>query len=1002
MKASKRILSMVLVILMVFSVCSSGLTALATDGVTLEEVKLEPIARPKVEFTCTPVTRVAKAVNSAEKGNVIVKATPSGVPELSGPHAAEAYAGETPVATEIVFYSPTSGVSVTGFSCNNSTVSFSDIKFENSGKYTIYVENGTANVGDALVFTVDYTWTDGNVYQEKCVSYVEDISTGGSFVEHRVTWKPYNGTSSWYRGYASAITRVLGKGVYYESPIDVGMSQKFGSYDVSNKAFIESGNLTSYYENERVEITNYFSNPRETIDHTLFVTGTPQAHIYVDKSVTSSLTDINLRINSNVGNEVDAHHIRNNDSPNVALGESYIVSGAQTTAPENYETDINAQATVGYYVPERKDFGFDSEHGLYHTITAGARNGGHIITTGFTGAVANIVDGSTYTIINRYYAYFRGSYAYITNSPIVPTVMTFHIVDKTVLREAIDYVLNTDPTDPRVRVQEKGVNPQAWYYNSGFIAFQNAYTDALKVLNNPKALQTEINAKASSLKTAYKNLVLKGAEYKEVDNLTEQANEILKNASCYPASDVALVEEAKDMVVKGYSILYQNAVDTMARNLKYAIDNATTFSTNPDDFTYTVESGSATITGYTGADTDIIIPSKIDGYKVTAIGAAALKGKTEITSVVIPEGVESLDAEAFRGCTALKTVEIPASVKSIGTQAFYYCTALESFNVADGSEYFCTDATGVLYNADKTILVQYPNASSVTEYVIPDTVETIGDYAFCYCVKILKVTIPDSVKTVGNYAFRGSSKITTINMGNNIEVIKDFAFHGLYRMTSIELPETLTSIGEYAFNECKIVKTLVIPDGVTTIGKNAFNKCSGLTSVEIGKGLEVIDNYAFNGCTSLKTVTIPRSVKNINFCAFYQDTAITDVYYGADEASWNKIVIDSYNEPLTSATIHFADIPTNPEDFTYEIIDGKVTITGYTGSDTEVIIPSTIEGYPVISIGGGAFRNCDSLTSVTIPDSVTSIGNSAFSYCDSLTSVTIPDSVTSIGDSAFY
>ena len=558
---------------MLFSVICTGFTANAVSP-GLKEIILEPTARPKVQFYCTEVTRVAAARNSVVPGTTIVNATPSGIPELSGAHASQAYAGETPVATTIKFVSPTVGISITGFSCSNETITFSDTKFEAPGTYTTYITGGSARVGESLVFTIDYAWTDGNMYQEKCVSYVEGISTGGSFVEHRVTWKPYNGTSSWYRGYASAITRVLGKGVYYENPANMGMTQKTGSYDVSNKSFVEGAGYTYYYEEEREESAGLFSNPRETIDHTKFVTGTPNVHIYVDSSTALSLADINLRIDANVGNEVNDHHVRNNDSPNVALGETYVFSGAQATAPSSYATDLNAQAAIGYYTPARSNYGFDSEHGAYPTITSGARNGGNIITSQLTGAVSNIADGSTYTVINRYYAYFRGSYAYITNSPIVPIVMTFHIVDKSALREAINYVMNTDPTDPRVRVQEKGTNPQAWYYSSGFSDFQSAYTSALNVLNNPKALQTEINAKVDSLQTAYKGLTLKGANYDKVNELTKIADDILNKASCYPESDIALINEAKKMVVKNYSILYQSSVDLMAYNLEFAISRA--------------------------------------------------------------------------------------------------------------------------------------------------------------------------------------------------------------------------------------------------------------------------------------------------------------------------------------------------------------------------------------------------------------------------------------------
>ena len=187
MKMSKRILSSLMAILMIVSVCSVGFTANAAK-VTLEVVDTEKtIDRPVVNFTCTEVTRVASAVNSVEPGNVVVKSTPSGVPELSGSYASQAYAGETPVATTVNFTTPTIGVTVTGVSCNNPDVVLSALSY-NNGKYTATIESGTITPAEdgtykPLVFTVDYAWSDGNTYQEKCVSYVEGIATGGVYAE---------------------------------------------------------------------------------------------------------------------------------------------------------------------------------------------------------------------------------------------------------------------------------------------------------------------------------------------------------------------------------------------------------------------------------------------------------------------------------------------------------------------------------------------------------------------------------------------------------------------------------------------------------------------------------------------------------------------------------------------------------------------------------------------------------------------------------------------------
>ena len=161
--------------------------------------------------------------------------------------------------------------------------------------------------------------------------------------------------------------------------------------------------------------------------------------------------------------------------------------------------------------------------------------------------------------------------------------MTFHVVDKGALRELVNYVMTSDPDVPTTRTQKKGANPQAWYYRSGFSAFQNAYVDSVRVLNNPKATQSEIDASTKSLQTMYNNLQLKTADYTRVNDLYDQADEIIDNEEAYPPSDIALIREAQEMVTKSYSILYQSAVDQMAENLQIAIDRAMPYAANYED-----------------------------------------------------------------------------------------------------------------------------------------------------------------------------------------------------------------------------------------------------------------------------------------------------------------------------------------------------------------------------------------------------------------------------------
>ena len=189
---------------------------------------------------------------------------------------------------------------------------------------------------------------------------------------------------------------------------------------------------------------------------------------------------------------------------------------------------------------------------------------------------------------------------------------------------------------------------------------------------------------------------------------------------------------------------------------------------------------------------------------------------------------------------------------------------------------------------------------------------------------------------------------------------------------------SVTSIGEYAFYECSSLTSVTIPNSVTSIGEAAFMYCSGLTSVTIGNSVTSIGDEAFCACFSLTSVTIPNSVTSIGYMAFYGCSSLTMPVYNAH---------------------CFAYLPTSYEG-AYTIPEGIKQIAGGAFASCESLTSVTI-GNSVTNIGEYAFGWCSGLTSVTIPNSVTSIGEGAFCACSSLTSVTIPNSVTSIGDGAF-
>ena len=341
-------------------------------------------------------------------------------------------------------------------------------------------------------------------------------------------------------------------------------------------------------------------------------------------------------------------------------------------------------------------------------------------------------------------------------------------------------------------------------------------------------------------------------------------------------------------------------------------------STN--DYSYTVlseENKTCEITDYTGSATALVIPSQLDGYTVTSIGDSAFYNCDSLTSITIPDSVTSMGDHAFANCESLTSITIPDSVTSIGSYAFFSCDLLERITVESSNLNYSSEK-GILFNKNKTELIQYPAGKTDTAYTIPSSVTSIGGGAFSSCDLLIRITIPDSVMSIGGSAFQSCTSLE-----------------------SIKIPSSVSSIGGGAFFGCTSLESVTIPDGITSIGDSAFRNCDSLLSVAIPNSVTSIEDYTFYGCTSLESITILDSVTSIGEGAF------------------------GFCDSLTSITI--PDNVTRIEDYTFS----------YCASLARITISDSVK-----SIGNYAFANCDSLISVTIPDSVTSIGDSAFWYCN--------------------
>ena len=395
---------------------------------------------------------------------------------------------------------------------------------------------------------------------------------------------------------------------------------------------------------------------------------------------------------------------------------------------------------------------------------------------------------------------------------------------------------------------------------------------------------------------------------------------------------------------------------------------------------------------------------------ITDIGNYAFYHCDAITDLELPEGLTTIGQCAFYYCSALTTVTIPASLREIGSSAFYSCSKITSVYITDLAAWCSINASRDTSNPIYYATGLYLNGEKITQLEVPDTVETIGSYAFAGYEALTSVTIPESVTTIGDDAFYYCTGLKTATLSEGLQTIGRYAFY-YAKLTEITIPAGVQTIGSNAFYYNSLT-TVTFEGAVADIGSNAFSSNSSLTRVNASSlsdwcATGFADSSAnpaaqakslyVNG-SKITSLTIPEDVSSIGAYCFYNNTAITQVTMPAGVKSIGSNAFGSCSgitkvvakDLAAWCEISFADSTANP-------LYKGASLYQSSSKITKLTIPS---GATVIS--DYAFYNAGGITSVSVPDTVTRIGSHAFDSCESIAGITLSNSVTQIGDYAFY
>lgn len=355
----------------------------------------------------------------------------------------------------------------------------------------------------------------------------------------------------------------------------------------------------------------------------------------------------------------------------------------------------------------------------------------------------------------------------------------------------------------------------------------------------------------------------------------------------------------------------------------------------------------------------------------------ALYNFRSLKEAVFLGDISQIPRELFSNCTELKSVAFEGTVTSIGEQAFFACFNLVNMELPSGLTAIEGAAFGSCKQISKIVIPNgvthigdraFSNCGSLTELVISNSVLDIGSGAFSECDSLTEIVIPDSVVELGSGALMACKSLKNIVFSRRLAKIEESLLRGCSALETVLLPDSVKSIERDAFNACTSLKQITIPEGVERIEENAFLNCESLVSVSFPSSINQMESNAFDGCAKL-------------IGPYVYD----EVYYLGNSKAPYLVALRPVSKEIETCTLHQ---------------DTKFVVNGAfrdCASLTSVTLSPAL-----LTLSDEAFMGCKQLSGVVLGESLTAIGARAFRGCDRLTSLVLPRGLNTLGDDIFY